>query len=130
MVFTHSEPTESPTNLSVIPDKKNATLHWGIPPVSGRNGIITSYTVEWTSGVQQTSPINYTTSKPNFTHPERILGTLKGLSPYTNYTWRIAAVNINGTGPFSPWSNFSTDEDGRLWSIIYMQTIVCTRMHE
>jgi hypothetical protein len=114
MTFTTlgTEPTESPSNLSVTPNKRNATLHWEIPPVSGRNGIIISYIIQWRSSNQQTSPVNHTVSQPTFTHPEHLSRTLGGLRPYTNYAWRVAAVNFNGRGNFSQWKGFTTDEDG------------------
>ena len=51
--------------------------------------------------------------QPNFTHPEQISRTIQGLAPYTTYTWRVAAVNVNGTGPFSAWDNFTTEKDGK-----------------
>ena len=115
-LYVFAAPSESPTNRTVVTYKKKATLQWGIPPVSGRNGIITIYTIEFTSQnqqtSQQTSPINHTVRQSNFTHPEQQTKTLENLYPYTNYTWRVAAVNINGTGPFSMWSNFRTKEDG------------------
>ena len=105
-------PTETPQNVTVDTDKRSVTLEWSIPPPSGRNGIITSYMIQWKSGITQTSPINHTVEQPTFTTPEHISRTLGGLTPYTNYIWRVAAVNINGTGPFSEWNNFRTDEDG------------------
>ena len=115
-----SAPSEPPTNTTVVNEKRNATLQWGIPPPHGRNGIITSYTIQWKrvdqlSSLQtslQISSINHAVRQRNFTHPEQQTRTLEDLSPYTNYTWRVAAVNINGTGRFSLWSSFRTEEDG------------------
>ena len=120
LLYVLVAPSEPPTNTTGVTGKRNATLQWGIPPPRGRNGIITSYTIEWKGGAQRTSlqtslqisPINHTVSQSNFTHPEQQTRTLEKLHPYTNYTWRVAAVNINGTGIFSMWSNFRTMEDG------------------
>ena len=84
-----------------------------IPIVSGRNGIITDYEIHWRSANTQTSPIIHNVSQPNFTHPEQISRTIQGLAPYTTYTWRVAAVNVNGTGPFSAWDNFTTEESSK-----------------
>ena len=113
MFITYTDPTEPPYNASVQTDKREATLQWRIPPVSGRNGIITSYEIHWRSANTQTSPIIHNVSQPNFTHPEQISRTIQGLAPYTTYTWRVAAVNLNGRGPFSAWDNFTTEEDGK-----------------
>ena len=109
----YAAPTTSPGLLSVRTNKREATLQWRIPIVSGRNGIITSYEIHWRSANTQTSPITHNVRQPNFTHPELIPRTIQGLTPYTTYTWRVAAVNVNGRGPFSARGNFTTEEDGK-----------------
>ena len=38
--------------------------------------------------------------------------TASGLTPHTNYTFRVAGVNSNGTGPYSDDITVLTDEDG------------------
>ncbi len=38
--------------------------------------------------------------------------TASGLTPHTNYTFRVAGANINGTGPFTGNISTPTDEDG------------------
>ena len=40
--------------------------------------------------------------------------TARGLTPYTNYTFRVAGVNSNGTGPFTTTITVQTDEDSKL----------------
>ena len=40
--------------------------------------------------------------------------TVNGLTPHTNYTFRVAGVNSNGTGPYSTDITVLTDEDGKL----------------
>ena len=37
--------------------------------------------------------------------------TASGLTPYTNYTFRVAGVSDNGTGPFSNVTNILTEEE-------------------
>ena len=37
--------------------------------------------------------------------------TASGLTPNTNYTFRVAGVNSNGTGPFTNIATFLTSED-------------------
>ena len=39
--------------------------------------------------------------------------TASGLTPRTNYTFRVAGINSNDTGPFFNTINFQTDEDGK-----------------
>ena len=35
-----------------------------------------------------------------------------GLTPHTNYTFRVAGVNSNGTGPYTNVTMVTTEEDG------------------
>ena len=37
--------------------------------------------------------------------------TASGLTPYTNYTFRVAGVNDNGTGPFTDVTSIQTEEE-------------------
>ena len=37
--------------------------------------------------------------------------TASGLTPYTNYTFRVAGVNDNGTGPFTNVTSILTEEE-------------------
>ena len=39
--------------------------------------------------------------------------TASGLTPHTNYIFRVAGVNSNGTGPYSNDITVLTDEDGK-----------------
>ena len=39
--------------------------------------------------------------------------TASGLTPHTNYTFRVAGVNINGPGPFTHDILITTAEDSR-----------------
>ena len=49
--------------------------------------------------------------------PGEVVGqtfTVSGLTPHTSYTFRVAGVNSNGTGPFTDAYLISTDENGTL----------------
>ena len=37
-----------------------------------------------------------------------------GLTPHTNYIFRVAGVNSNGTGPYTTNITVLSDEDGKL----------------
>ena len=39
--------------------------------------------------------------------------TASGLAPHTSYTFRIAGVNSNGTGPYTNTIVILTDEEGK-----------------
>ena len=88
-----------------------------MPPRSGRNGIIRQYLLEWS--VQNDRVFvnlhNFTVSveSPTFDSPSVLTHTVTGLTPYTFYGWRIAAVNDAGIGPFSGFRGTTTEEDGK-----------------
>ena len=67
-----------------------------------RNGPITNYTVEF----QEVGGALIPGVVVNRTF------TASGLTPYTNYTFRVAGVNDNGTGPFSNVTSILTEEEG------------------
>ena len=71
-----------------------------------RNGIITDYVVEFQE--QGGDRIPGEVVGQNF--------TASGLTPATRYTFRVAGVSINGTGPFTTSAITSTDEDIMLYS--------------
>ena len=77
---------------------------WAAIECIEHNGNITGYTVEF----QEQGGVRI---------PGEVVGqtfTASGLTPYTNYTFRVAGNNINGTGPFTNTSAILTNEDGML----------------
>ena len=69
-----------------------------------RNGVITNYTVVFREqgGAVNTGEVNVM---------DRTF-TASGLTPHTNYIFRVAGVNSNGTGPYSNDITVLKDEDG------------------
>ena len=91
-----SVPSGAPPSLEVtFLQPSELSLHWREVPCFQQNGPITGYVVRYyaTCGpdrdVQQTKSVVTTGS---------IIG---GLTPNTEYAFQVAAVNTNGTGPFS-----------------------------
>ena len=68
------------------------------------NGVITNYTVVFLEqgGAVIAGEVNVM---------DRTF-TASGLTPHTNYTFRVAGVNSNGTGPFTNVMLILTNEDG------------------
>ena len=71
------------------------SLRWREVPCFQQNGPITGYVVRY-----------YTTCGPDRNvHQNRSVVTagdiIDGLTPNTEYAFQVAAVNVNGTGPFS-----------------------------
>ena len=71
-----------------------------------RNGPITSYTVEFQE--MGGALIHGVVVNRTF--------TANGLTPYTNYTFRVAGVNDNGTGPFSNVTSILTEEESNSYT--------------
>ena len=67
-----------------------------------RNGILTGYTVVF----QEQGGANVPGNTVNRTF------SATGLTPFTNYTFRVAGVNDVGTGPFTDIITITTDEEG------------------
>ena len=72
---------------------------WDTIKCIDRNGNITGYVVEF-NGVMTSEGVMDQTF------------IARGLTPGRNYTFRVAGVNINGTGPFTNSTIFSTNEEG------------------
>ena len=66
-----------------------------------RNGIITSYTVEF-------GPSGNPTMMTGITE---LTFNANGLTPFTNYSFRVAGVNSAGTGVYSHIITFTTSEE-------------------
>ena len=95
-------PTAPPRRIKTISvTSRNISVSWTKIRCIERNGPITSYTVEFQEVGGALIPgvvVN------------RIF-TASGLTPYTNYTFRVAGVNDNGTGPFTNVTSILTEDD-------------------
>uniref|UniRef100_A0A7E4V648 Neogenin-like protein n=1 Tax=Panagrellus redivivus TaxID=6233 RepID=A0A7E4V648_PANRE len=67
-----------------------------------QNGQITSYRIKY-KAKQRGSPVSIADVEGSSREY-----TLNGLNPGTQYTVRVAAINTNGTGPFTNWVNVDT----------------------
>ncbi len=84
----------------------NITLTWTEIECLDRNGVITSYNIEYGEGNTRDMTIN--TQSNATTH------LITGLKPFTNYTFSIAGVNSVNIGPFSAASTIiRTAEDSK-----------------
>ena len=102
MVITtpSAAPTAAPPILIYNFTSRSFIVTWESIECSERNGIITGYAV----GFQEENGASV---------PGDVMGesfTASGLTPHTVYTFRVAGVNSNGTGPFTNFS-IQTDED-------------------
>ena len=96
---------------SEVKSSTTAFISWQPPPLEDRNGPIIYYSLilsDYVFGLEDievnTSSLNYT-----FTH----------LEEYNTYSYIVAAATEVGIGPYSVQLNFTTDEDGMFYSIIF-----------
>ena len=83
----------APTNLIATSGAQQITLTWGLPANFG-GATITDYVVQY--GVDS---INWTTFNDGISTSTN--ATITGLTNYTTYYFRVAAVNSAGTGTYS-----------------------------
>ena len=74
------------------------SVFWASIPCQNQRGPITGYRLRYSNG---TSIVNTT----DITH------MLTGLTPFTNYSVQVAAVNAGGTGPYSTALTVETLQD-------------------
>ena len=98
-------PTGAPQNIIFTVSSTSTVFSWHQIKCIERNGVITNYTVVFQEQLgEAVNPVG--TVNRNF--------TASGLTPHTNYTFSVAGVNSNGTGPYSNDITVLTDEDGKL----------------
>lgn len=112
-MYTIAVPSGPPQNITIIVGSRDITAFWSPIICSQCNGPILDYAVDFRSANGTVIPgvvINET-----FTADE--------LTPYTNYIFRVAGMNDNGTGPFSSPITTMTDEDGILLPITILHSV-------
>ena len=93
----------------------SVSINWLEIDCIERNGMITNYTVVFQEQGGAVIPGEVNVMDRTF--------TTSGLTPHTNYIFRVAGVNSNGTGPYSNDIIVLTDEDGNIY-IIYCTIII------
>ncbi len=84
------------------------SLTWTEIDVAERNGVITSYVIQYGEGTNRNILIN--TQSSATTH------LISGLKPFSQYTFTVAGVNSVNTGPFSRGSSsITTSQDSKLY---------------
>ena len=101
MLCFSAAPTASPHINTPSTTSRSVSVFWTQIRCIERNGPITNYTVEF----QEVGGALIPGVVVNRTF------TASGLTPYTNYTFRVAGVNGNGTGPFTNVTSILTEEE-------------------
>ena len=101
-------PTRPPRDVTPSTTSRSVSVSWSTIECIERNGEITNYKVvvfQELGGAVIPGEVNVM---------DRTF-TATGLTPHTNYTFRVAGVNSNGTGPYTNITAIHTDEDGMLY---------------
>ncbi|XP_055609212.1 neogenin isoform X3 [Uranotaenia lowii] len=102
---THSSiPSEPPSNVTLeATSSTSVTIRWQPPPVEDRNGQITGYKIRYRKNKKG---LQVETTPANVRHWE-----LKDLERLSAYQVKIAAMTVNGSGPFTEWHHIETFEN-------------------
>ena len=85
---------------------RSISVSWSTIECIERNGVITNYTVVFQEQGGAVIPGEVNVMDRTF--------TASGLTPHTNYTFKVAGVNSNGTGPYTNTIVILTDEEGKI----------------
>ena len=96
--FNSTVPSSPPRDVMVESyNPASLMVSWRPPTSRNRNGPITGYTINYTrDGSSDVMSINVTGEASGTT-----VNTISGLVAYVNYSVIVAAMTVNGTGPFS-----------------------------
>ena len=98
-------PTGPPRNCratSIL--SRSFTLSWDMPVRSSQNGNILRYNI--TCYINDVLSVSVTSVQTTL--------SLSGLTPFTEYICKIAAINVVGQGPTINGCAFKTSEDGMI----------------
>ena len=100
-------------------DATSFTVNWIPPQEESQNGVITSYIIDITG-----NPFPYTGPSLDLTsdgtYPDVGAKSLEvnGLEEYNEYTIKIAAVNSEGTGPYTTGNTQRTNQAGKNFKVV------------
>ena len=106
--YNSTVPSSPPHNVMVTSvNPASLMVSWQPPPLIDHNGQITVFVIQYTRVESSDTMSEVVTSGTT--------RTLSGLVAYVDYSVIVAAVNVNGTGPFSnPPVVERSGEDGEL----------------
>lgn len=97
-------PSAPPQNLTLeVQNSKSIMLRWQPPPLSGQNGEITGYKIRYRKGPRRSETAETTGGT-------QLFKLIDGLERGTEYSFRVSAITVNGTGPATEWTTAETFE--------------------
>ena len=104
-VFTYLAPSGAPEMFEAVPGERVVEFSWSPPPITQRNGPLTSYNISCSPSLPSQPLTIPAESRPSF--------TVTGLTPNTDYTCSVTADNSRGSGPPEN-GTFTTMEDCKI----------------
>ncbi|XP_067829536.1 neogenin-like isoform X3 [Heptranchias perlo] len=96
-------PSASPQNVTLeVRNSKSIVVHWQPPPPGTHNGVITGYNIRYKKGGRR--------GETDTTGGNQLSQIIDGLERNTEYSFRVSAITVNGTGPSSDWVSAETFE--------------------
>uniref|UniRef100_A0A8C3GBR0 Neogenin 1a n=1 Tax=Cyclopterus lumpus TaxID=8103 RepID=A0A8C3GBR0_CYCLU len=97
-------PSAPPQNLTLeVQNSKGIMLRWQPPPLNGQNGEITGYKIRYRKGSRRSEAAETTGGT-------QLVKLIDGLERGTEYSFRVSAMTVNGTGPATEWTATETFE--------------------
>ncbi|KAG7473320.1 hypothetical protein MATL_G00094480 [Megalops atlanticus] len=105
VVHTLSDvPSAPPQNLTLeVQNSKSVMVRWQPPPPGTHNGEIIGYKIRYRKGVRKSEAAETTGGT-------QLFQLIDGLERGTEYTFRVSAITVNGTGPATEWASAETFE--------------------
>ncbi|XP_029902377.1 neogenin 1a isoform X3 [Myripristis murdjan] len=97
-------PSAPPQNLTLeVQNSKSIMVRWQPPPPGAQNGDITGYKIRYRKGTRKSEAAETTGGT-------QLYQLIDGLERGTEYTFRVSAMTVNGTGPATEWTAAETFE--------------------
>uniref|UniRef100_A0A4W6F1B5 Neogenin n=1 Tax=Lates calcarifer TaxID=8187 RepID=A0A4W6F1B5_LATCA len=97
-------PSAPPQNLTLeVQNSKSIMLRWQPPPLNAQNGEITGYKIRYRKGSRRSEAAETTGGT-------QLNKLIDGLERGTEYSFRVSAMTVNGTGPATEWTTAETFE--------------------
>ncbi|KAG2470466.1 neogenin-like isoform X2 [Polypterus senegalus] len=97
-------PSAAPQNLTLeVRNSKSIMVQWQQPPPGTHNGQITGYKIRYRKGLRKSDTTESTGGI-------QLFQLIEGLERGTEYSFRVAAMTVNGTGPVTEWVSAETFE--------------------
>ncbi|XP_034015789.1 neogenin 1a isoform X3 [Thalassophryne amazonica] len=97
-------PSAPPQNLTLeVQNSKSIVVRWQPPPLGAQNGEITGYKIRYRKGSRRSEAAETTGGT-------QISKLIEGLERGTEYSFRVSAMTVNGTGPATEWTTAETFE--------------------